>query len=489
MLNNLYRELEKYGNSDYYPYHMPGHKRKAPPLWEKEYGILRELFRIDITEIEGFDNLHQAEGILRSVQKEAASLYGAEESFFLVNGSTCGILSAVAGAAGRGERILMARNCHKSVYHAVYLQGLKASYIYPDVIEEYGIADAVSPDAVEEALRKQPDAAAVIITSPTYEGIVSDIGRIADITHRYGKPLLVDEAHGAHFGFHEAFPENAVRQGADIVIHSVHKMLPAMTQTALLHVCGNRIDTERLKRYLRIYQTSSPSYVLMASIDSCMKLMQKEGKRRLGYLWEHRLNLEDQMKCCRNLKLVKIPQNGRYAMKGTDPGKAVISVMNTDMTGELLYRILREKYHLEMEMAADSYVLAMLTIMDDEEGYSRLQQALTEIDKGLTAGGTADISGQAGGKYKVLKAETVTTVAEAMDGEPEWRRLADCIGHTAAEFINLYPPGIPLIVPGERIGEDAVKLINNYLNMKLNVQGVKDGYIKILKDLNKEQKL
>lgn len=268
----LYRSLKKYGDSDYYAFHMPGHKRQL--------GLFENPYQIDITEIDGFDDLHHPEtdGILVRAEERAAKVYGAEETHFLVNGSTAGILSAVSGCTSRGGKLLMARNCHRSVYHGVELRALHPVYLYPQQIENLGINGAILPEDVEKALEKERDIQAVIITSPTYDGVCSDVRNIAEICHRFEKPLLVDQAHGAHFPFSEYFPEDALWAGADVVIHSVHKTLPSMTQTALLHLQGSLANREQVRHYLSVYQSSSPSYVLMASIDACMELLEQDGK-------------------------------------------------------------------------------------------------------------------------------------------------------------------------------------------------------------------
>ena len=233
MLEQKLNELEQ---SDIYPFHMPGHKRAFLPFANP--------YAIDITEIEGFDNLHHATGILQEAQQKAADLYGAQKTYYLVNGSTCGLLAAISAAVPRGGKILVARNCHKAVYHAMYLRQLVPVYLYPEDTA-YGIQGQVTPQMVQKQLKQTPDIRAVVITSPTYDGVVSDIQSIADIVHAYGIPLIVDEAHGAHFGFSPEFPENATRLGADAVIMSVHKTLPAFTQTALLHLCSDRIAEKK----------------------------------------------------------------------------------------------------------------------------------------------------------------------------------------------------------------------------------------------------
>ena len=285
-MEDLYEKLRKYCGSDYYPFHMPGHKRRLGMGMGDPLGF-------DITEIEGFDNLHHPEGILLEAQRRAARLYGAEETHFLVNGSTAGILCAIGACAPSG-RILMARNSHRAAYHALSLNRLEAVWLYPGKFVPEGEAEAweelngplLAADA-EAALEACPDVRAVFITSPTYDGVCSDVAAIARAAHRRGLPLIVDGAHGAHFGMHPLFPENAVRQGADLVIHSLHKTLPAPTQTALLHVQGDRVDRRRLRRLLAVYQTSSPSYVLMAGIDRCVGLLEREKDWLFGELAGH----------------------------------------------------------------------------------------------------------------------------------------------------------------------------------------------------------
>ncbi|MCR5452322.1 MAG: aminotransferase class I/II-fold pyridoxal phosphate-dependent enzyme, partial [Lachnospiraceae bacterium] len=258
---DLYEKLTEYTNSSAYPFHMPGHKRNEKYQMAEPVGM-------DITEITGFDNLHHPEEIIKKEQEFAARIHGAKESFFLVNGSTCGILAAVSAAVPKGGRLLVCRNAHKSVYNAAYLRQLELSYLRQERTK-IGLETAVCPQEVERALAAR-ETDAVLITSPTYEGMVADVEKIAHLVHEKGLPLIVDEAHGAHFGFHPFFPESALQKGADLVIQSVHKTLPSLTQTAILHVgkeAGRYIDLAKVRQFLSIYQTSSPSYVLMGSIS------------------------------------------------------------------------------------------------------------------------------------------------------------------------------------------------------------------------------
>ena len=298
MEDRLYKKLEAYGRSDFYPFHMPGHKRN-PLAVDGDFPVER-----DITEINGFDNLHHAEDILKRAQEDVARLYGVPESFYSINGSSGAILAAVSAAVDKGGQILVARNCHKAVYHAIYQRELSATYIYPHEDPKLGINGGISPERVERYLEENTDVQAFLLTSPTYDGVVSDIKTIAEVVHRHKIPLIVDEAHGAHLHYSKYFPVSAADLGADIVIQSFHKTLPSMTQTAVLHICSDMADVEKIKRFMGIYQTSSPSYILMASMDACMDTMAAEGKQMFRDFTRILEQTRKRLSVCKYIRLV-----------------------------------------------------------------------------------------------------------------------------------------------------------------------------------------
>ena len=514
----LYRKLRAYGASDFYAFHMPGHKRLM--------GEFENPFQIDITEIDGFDDLHHPEndGVLTEAQRRAAQVFGAGETHFLVNGSTAGILSAISGCTKYGGTLLMARNCHRSAYHGAELRGAKTVYLYPQYIPELGINGAILPEDVENALQKsiiekkqqadgktekdsggdreknqnriQTDIQAVMIVSPTYDGVCSDVRRIAGICHRYGVPLIVDQAHGAHFPFSKYFPEDAVSAGADVVIHSVHKTLPAMTQTALLHVQGEIANRERIRKFLSIYQSSSPSYVLMASIDACVDLIERDGEELFA---KHVRELKNFRESCRELKWLYLAgldseKDGIWQLEAKlaefgqtadfDRSKLLISARRANLagaglTGEELSRILRERYHIQMEMSGPDYVVGIAGIADSEEGFGRLAEALYELDQDMdekipVGVSTADKVSAKSNALPRLKA--VLTIGEAAEAESACRPLAACEGAVAGNYVYLYPPGSPVLAPGERVTEERLKCIEEWLEAGYEVHGLKyDG--------------
>lgn len=470
---SLYAALSEYGKSDYYPYHMPGHKRSP------QAGEMARYYDIDITEIDGFDNLHHAEGILREAQERANRLYGAEETYYLVGGSTSGVLASVMTAAARGTELLIARNCHKSVYHAAILQELQLHYCYPAVLEEYGIYDGIDAAEIGCLLEQYPACEAVVVTSPTYEGIISDIKAIAEIVHARDKILIVDEAHGAHLGLDPQMPAGAVVAGADLVIHSLHKTLPAMTQTALLHVQGERVDRGRLRRYLRMLQTSSPSYVMMASMDCCVRYMETQGPAGFTQMRRQYALFCKKIEKCRHIDTGNMTHMS-YHMAGWDIGKLVISVRDAAWNGQKLYDVLREEYHLQMEMAAGSYVLAIMTIMDTEEGWQRLADALVQIDGRIERETVRLPENIVRGDRRCDMPEAKMRPAQAYESPHEKVPLAAAADRIAADFINLYPPGIPLLVPGEVISEALIGQIQESMRIGLCVQGIDEGAVSVL---------
>lgn len=464
-MSGLYDKLEQYSKSDFYGFHMPGHKRNTERFGQVlPYGM-------DITEIEGFDDLHHAEEIIKSAQERAAYLYKAQETHFLVNGSTVGILSAILGTTKRGDKILVARNCHKSVYNAIYLNGLFPIYVYPEYKKDLQINGVVSAEDIRKAIRQNPDIKAVILVSPTYDGVLSDVEKISKIVHEMRIPLIVDEAHGAHFGFHPYFPDNSNTKGADIVIHSVHKTLPALTQTALLHMNGDIIDRDKIRSYLHILQSSSPSYILMASIDHCMEMLEKERTEIFDPYVEQIQKLRRELKEMQHLEILQT--------KEFDRSKFIISTRNADITSGELYEILLKKYHLQMEMKAGTYVLAMTTVGDTEEGFKRMKQAFFEIDRSCHV------------KEKNIPVElpqlplayTNGEINEKKQNNEEILPWQEAVGKIATEYAYVYPPGIPLVVPGERMTQEAVNVLDLYMELGFSVEGIHvEKHIGVLKN-------
>lgn len=491
----LVNRLEAYASSWAYPFHMPGHKRRDEGFPDP--------FHIDITEIDGFDNLHHPEGILKESMEWAASVYGADHTWYLVNGSTAGILSAVCAATGVGGRILMGRNCHKSAYHGVILNQLKTAYIYPQIIPELGIQGGIIPEDVENLLEKYPDTAAVLIVSPTYDGIVSDVEAIAELVHRRGIPLLVDEAHGAHFPFggQAGFPRSALDCGADLVIQSLHKTLPSLTQTAVLHGRDGYIDIGRLEWYLQMFQSSSPSYVLMASIERCIFQMEHYGKEWMESFGKKVIGLRNDLSKLRHLRLLGHDVTGQYGVFDVDMSKLVISVrgcVRRDGQGKKcladgvwLADYLRQTYRLEMEMSGADYMTAILTCFDTDEGLARLKWALLEIDGFLESDSGGAYAGMGTDfQHRMWKYASpgVMTLGEAMEARWEELPLCQCTGRISAEFIYLYPPGIPIVAPGERITEAVTCQVSKYKRLGLPVQGMADSRAERLRVVKEQDK-
>lgn len=472
---SLLDQLTEYGALDYAPFHMPGHKR------ETSLGITSfpNPFSVDITEIDGFDNLHHAEGILKASMERAAEIYGTDRTWYLVNGSTCGILSAICAVTKPGNRILMARNCHKSAYHAVMLKQLDPVFLYPEEVEEEncpcGILGSLAPEKVEQILKEEPGIKAVFLTSPTYEGVVSDVAAIAEAVHRHGIPLIVDEAHGAHFPFGEEFPASAVECGADVVIQSLHKTLPSLTQTAILHLKSRLVTAAQLERYLPVFQSSSPSYVFLAVMENCVSYMNGEGRERMRTYAARLREFRKEAKKLRFLRVLDDEICGKNGVYARDPSKIVILAPGGSFNGTKISELLRENYHLEPEMSCSSYVILMTSLMDTEKNFSRLVRALKEMDASC-----AEKKGSAA--EAAAAAQTVTwlehpvrrmALSEAWDSERREVPLSQAEGLIAGSFVTVYPPGVPMLVPGEEITAEAIRLIQENVRLGLTVEGIR----------------
>lgn len=430
-----------------YPLHMPGHKRRVDPA----PGLPAAW---DFTEVPGADDLHAPEGILADAMARTAALWGAARTFYLVNGATCGLLAGIRALAPAGSAVVAARNCHKSVFHALELGDLRVRWVMPRPEEGFGIHGSVDPADLADALDACPDARCVILTSPTYEGVLSDLAALAKLCHARGIPLLVDEAHGAHYlPLAEAFGwrGGALAAGADLVIQSPHKTLPSLTQTALLHLGGAYGPGlgDRVARQLEIFETSSPSYPLMASLDGCTGLLAAYGREWFA-AWADRLRRFD--RAVSGLTRLRVFCHGRDTLTGHpacfahDPGKILVDGSGAGLTGAALADALRAR-GFETEMTCGDLVLAMTSPCDADDILDRLADALGEIDRAAPAGAAPPPVHPA----PPTPGEAVCSIAGALAMPARPCPLDRAEGRVAAEFLWAYPPGVPLVVPGERI--------------------------------------
>lgn len=404
---------------------MPGHKRN------KKFDLVGS--EIDITEITGFDDLHNPKLNIAKLQDEIANVWGYKKSIISVNGSTCCILAAIFAVCKSGDKILIARNCHKSVYNACYLNKLKVEYIEAEFDSEFGVYKNVTQSSVDWAVKNNPDAKAVVITSPTYEGFISDI--------KCGLPLIVDNAHGSHFGFANWLPKKA--QG-DIVIQSFHKTLPSLTQTAVIHINNSRYENP-VKKYIDIFETSSPSYVLMASVEKCCTYM-KNSKAD----FEKYKNLIDRFyeeaKKINGLKIIKNDDLTRIVIcfegySGTELGDILIS------------------HGIEPEGATLNYVILISTIADTKEGFDKLLSALRSINTK---------------QKRISRFNKIPTIpkkeCEAYEiTDTKAVKLDESVEKCCAETIYAYPPAVPIITAGEIITLDTINYINECFESSVNI--------------------
>lgn len=513
--NDILSKLDKYKDENIVPMHMPGAKRNKE-LIELYMGDMGNPYEKDITEINGFDNMHNAETIIKDAFDEAAELYGADESWYLVNGSTAGNMSAICGVTHKNDVVIMARNCHISVYNAVILNELNPVYIYPEYDEEYGYYKGITLKEIKFIVDKyssdhdRNDIKAVILTSPTYEGNVSDIKSIAEYLHQYNIPLIVDEAHGAHFNFSESFPQSAVKSGADVVINSVHKTLPSLTQTAIMHINYGIVDVERIRRYWNIYQSTSPSYILMSSIARSLSIVKNDGDKLFAEYVDKLTILRNGLSELKHIRLINTD----------DISKLVLGYKDA----KWLYDTLFYKYKIQLEMSSIKYVIAMTSIFDSQEYYDRFLAALKEIDEEIDESiskydredilnskvdkdldnrfnsihnGEADnrlnyssINNQDNGnKVNIadFRDEQALTIAQAFNR----RDLSGCdeiqmnnekiYGKISGESVYVYPPGIPILCPGEVITRKIIAILEAAGEAGLEVVGVKEGALLCLR--------
>ena len=489
---SLYHDLIEYTDKQYTPLHMPGHKRN--PLFPQP-----DAYHTDITEIPGFDSLYEESGPLLALKERVQRLYHSENSFLLVNGSTGGLLTAIRSATKQGDTVLMARNCHCAVYHAIRMFGLHAEYIQPDY-DRYGIAEGIRLEQVQHTLErictsgaastvqspacKRP--ALVILTSPTYEGRISELKAIADYLHGQDIPLLVDEAHGAHLSLHPTFPGSAISAGADLVVQSLHKTLPALTQTALLHVNGSRVLLDRIRTNFKMLQTSSPSFLLLSSVDQCISALEERADELFPALQQNLARFYDKTKSLRQLHVIAPTEyaneyDGLQSSRPLcDPSRIVVVTPPT-LTGLQLAERLKQGFGIELEANTPRHIIAITGIADTAETFERFANALltidAELEQSLDTG--FDIF-----HYPAIP-EAVYDSCTVEDTPTESFPYASCKDRISAEFLYLYPPGIPMLVPGERVSTELLGCIEHLLQNGFSLYGPKragDKYLQVIRE-------
>lgn len=440
-------------------FHVPGHKM-GRGLSGELGSWLGAAGRLDLTEIPGLDDLHAPTGAIREAQRLAADAFGAEETFFLINGSTAGNIAMVMAACSQNDTILVPRNLHKSVIHGLVLARALPAFYRPTVHPEFGIAGGVTVAEVERAVQEHPEAKALLITSPTYHGICSDLEAIGEVVHRAGMMLLVDEAHGAHFAFHERLPKTAMESGADLAVQSTHKLLGSLTQSSMLHVQGARVDRVRLRKRLQLMQSTSPSYLLMASLDCARHQMVTEGRELLERALAAAAAGAARLRDMHPLRL----------LDADDPLKWTIGVTGLGLSGTEAYDWLHGAGRMTLELSDPYNVLAVLSYADGPRQVERLLTALSKLPA----------SGQPLAVPSAVEppvGKRAIHLYEAFDLPSETVPLREAAGRVSAEMVIPYPPGIPLLMPGEEWTEDMVEYVEQLRAAGVRFSGAEDSAI------------
>lgn len=465
-------------------FHMPGHKNGK--FLDEEFLNLvgTGLHQIDITEIPGLDNLHVPQGIIKEAQALAAEAFGGDKSYFLVNGSTAGIQAMLLAGFDPGDEIIIPRNVHVSILYGIIQAGLKPIYINPIFNEKFNIYEGITGEQIEKALLSNPLAKGILLVNPSYLGIcLKDLENIITAIHNYGKLVLVDEAHGAHLYFNRNLPTPALTAGADMVTLSAHKTMGSLTQTAILHIKGSRVNRARLESALDIVQSTSPSYPLMASLDCARRKMFFQGEEALDKIIYQGNDLKARINKIASCKCL---EQEDLKIKGTiDPTKILVNFANSYLTADEVGRILREEYHIEVELILGENILFLTSVGNTVNDFEKLGDALEEIHKKLSEIRTQGDKLDKGMRIKVPKSLPIQAMIPREAWFSSWEEVPfkDSLNRISAQWLAPYPPGIPLLVPGEVISEEVLLYIEYLVNQGVEIQGAADPRLKTLRVL------
>ncbi|PWW19817.1 arginine/lysine/ornithine decarboxylase [Cytobacillus oceanisediminis] len=473
----LFSGLLAHAKKDPVQFHIPGHKKGTGIDPEFRDYIGDNALAIDLINIGPLDDLHQPKGIIKEAQDLAAEAFGADRTFFSVQGTSGAIMTMVMAVCGPGDKIIVPRNVHKSVMSAIVFSGATPIFIHPEIDEKLGISHGITTESVSKALELHPDAKGVLVINPTYFGISADLKKIVDIAHSYNVPVLVDEAHGVHIHFHDELPLSAMQAGADLAATSVHKLGGSMTQSSVLNMKGNLVSAKRVQSILSMLTTTSTSYLLLASLDVARKRLATEGKELIGNTIElaqsirRRINEIDRLYCVGE-EILETKAAHDY-----DPTKLIISVKELGMNGFDVENWLREKHNIEVEMSDLYNILCIITPGDTEREADILVSALAELEK-ERQGNTEKLETQV-----LLPNIPVLSLTprDAFYADTELVPFDESEGRIIAEFIMVYPPGIPIFIPGEIITKENLRYIKTNMEAGLPVQGPEDYDFKYLR--------
>lgn len=462
----IYNMLKNLSSKNIYPFHMPGHKRN-----EKFLNDFYDFINLDFTEIDETDNMHKPEGIIKKSKEILSNVFNSNDSYFLVNGSSTGIIASIMACVSPNEQILVARNCHISVYNGIVLSGATPIYINPTI--KYNIPCGINLKNIENAIKKFPNIKAFILTGPTYEGFVSDIENIAKLLHKNNIALIVDEAHGAHFNFSDKFPKTAIQCGADIAIQSFHKTLPSFTQCAVLHLNSKIVDKNKLEKCLSMIQTTSPSYIFMLSIEYATNFCENNKQLFNNYT----LFLQDLRKDLKGLKNIKLIDND--ILQDSNIIDFDISrftfLVNSNVNGDYINSILKEN-NIQLEMYGKNHIIAISTVCDDFEKLIYFKDILYKLDKDILHNNI---------KYENTQNENIIypniIPREAFYCDKKLLHIDLCLNKICGDFVTAYPPGIPILAPGEIVTYDIINKIKDYIKNNIKVIGInKNNEISII---------
>jgi arginine decarboxylase len=478
----LFDAIVGYANENKISFHTPGHKhgQGIPKVFRSYVG--EKVFRLDLSVMSEIDSLHEPSTVIKEAQFLASKAYGADYSFFLVNGTTGGNQAMILSVCDPGDKIIIPRNAHKSVISAVILAGAEPVYIMPRIDEATDLILNLTVDQVEEALRQHPDAKAVLVTSPTYFGLTADLEAIAEAVHQHDKILMVDEAHGGHFHFHPLLPKSAMDAGADLCVQSTHKHLAALSQGSMLHVKGIRVDILRLKTTLQMLQTTSPSYVILGSLDISRRQMVQEGEQLLTQVIEICENTRQAINSIPGLNCLTREQVKQIPGMDLDTTKLTISTKGLPCVGYDMAKILNSEYGIQTEMSDYHNILLFVSLGNTPKEMKKLVAALKKITVDYR-----DMFLNLKRKKRIVFPHFVPrkelNPREALTKLTRKIPFKRAVGKVCAEIVCPYPPGIPVLCPGEVITQEIYSYLMSVLDAGARVNGQADGRLQTIKVL------